>query len=291
MAETCGTVQSSTDRDSAGLKNRSAVKSLSHSLEGEEVQADIGKAASKDDVYELIRLAQMYADTPQIAEVDEALRQVATRLGHKRKKSELAYLLLLPDDPGLAVAAECVANELVAMGPEVAEAVLYVVRPSSQEATKVLAISVLEAVGSLDAAAGLRDSLPGAQREALWEHVPRPEVVAKLAREARANGRRFFQVAVPVSVTEREGAAGYLTTSVSRRDVSPGASSVLEAVEAEGWHLEHAGYVFEERGSISARRVVSLTAGEKEAVMGSIVGIYLFRAVQTTSATADQAAS
>jgi hypothetical protein len=153
------------------------------------------------------------------------------------------------------------------------------VQPTSPETAKLLAITVLEAVGNEDGVARLRDSLQAVEpEETPAGSVPRPETVAQWARDARASGKRFFQVAVPVSVTARDGLAGYLTTSLSRVDVSPAAPDILEAVEAEGWRLEHVGYVFEEQGSISAARVFSIMAGQKEAVMGSIVGIYLFRA-------------
>lgn len=85
-------------------------------------------------------------------------------------------------------------------------------------------------------------------------------------------------------MTERPGGAeGYLVTHVSRRDMSVGTASILDAVEAEGWRLEHAGYVFEQTGSISAARVLSIMQGQKEAVMGAIVGLYLFRAVENVS--------
>lgn len=52
-------------------------------------------------------------------------------------------------------------------------------------------------------------------------------------------------------------------------------TSVIDAIEAEGWHLEHAGYLFRETGSVSRDKFLS--SGQTASVTGEIVGIYLFR--------------
>jgi hypothetical protein len=104
-----------------------------------------------------------------------------------------------------------------------------------------------------------------------------PESVLERARRARGEGRRFFQAAVPLSVTAR-GAAGFFVTKTETDDRIGADLELLETLEDEGWTLEHVGYVFEETGSISASRMRSLLPGEREAITGNIVGIYLFRA-------------
>lgn len=52
--------------------------------------------------------------------------------------------------------------------------------------------------------------------------------------------------------------------------------STLDAIERQGWKLEHAGYVFRVTGSESRDKF--LASGQQEAVSGEIIGIYLFRA-------------
>jgi hypothetical protein len=57
---------------------------------------------------------------------------------------------------------------------------------------------------------------------------------------------------------------------------SGGQTVVLEAIENEGWRLEHIGYVFQETGIVSRDKLLS--SGQTGQVTGQIVGIYLFRA-------------
>ncbi len=54
-------------------------------------------------------------------------------------------------------------------------------------------------------------------------------------------------------------------------------SGTIQAIEDEGWHLEHVGYIYRITGSESRDKF--LASGQQEAVSGEIVGIYIFRAV------------
>lgn len=92
------------------------------------------------------------------------------------------------------------------------------------------------------------------------------------ARAARAAGSRIFQLALPLSQTTGHTVAmmGAFATTTNRQHASE-----LELVEAEGWRLEHAGYVYRVTGSVSRDKLLS--SGQQEAVHGEIVGIYIFR--------------
>lgn len=50
---------------------------------------------------------------------------------------------------------------------------------------------------------------------------------------------------------------------------------ILDSIEAEGWVLKHAGYVYRITRSFSRDKLLS--SGQQEAVEGQIVGIYIFR--------------
>jgi hypothetical protein len=54
-------------------------------------------------------------------------------------------------------------------------------------------------------------------------------------------------------------------------------ASILEAIEAEGWKLDNAGYVYRVISTVSRDKFLS--SRQQEAVTGEIVGVYLFRAV------------
>lgn len=113
----------------------------------------IAKAANRDDVYELVRLAHAYPE--DAAEIDEALQQVAIRLGSKRKIHELAHILTLPAGPKPWTAVETAVRELISVGPNVKQAVRSV-GLSATDSTKLRAIKVLEGTGNEEAAAELR---------------------------------------------------------------------------------------------------------------------------------------
>ncbi|KQY56108.1 hypothetical protein ASD11_16730 [Aeromicrobium sp. Root495] len=92
---------------------------------------------------------------------------------------------------------------------------------------------------------------------------------AELAHEA---GHRFFEIQLDVSQTQGTAFFGEVRGNESRSDAHLG---VLGEIEAVGWRLEHAGYVFVETGQESTDKFVS--TGQRIAVTGKTVGIYLFR--------------
>jgi hypothetical protein len=52
-------------------------------------------------------------------------------------------------------------------------------------------------------------------------------------------------------------------------------ATILDAVENEGWYLEHVGYVY--RLTESDSRTKFMSSGLQAAFGGEIIGIYLFR--------------
>jgi hypothetical protein len=101
---------------------------------------------------------------------------------------------------------------------------------------------------------------------------PQPSTPLDRARAARQRGDTFFEIQLEIGRSSRdvsflEGDSG----SRSERDHA----QTLGAIEAEGWKLEQAGYVFVPTGESS--RMKMLGTGESVAVSGVTVGIYLFR--------------
>lgn len=94
------------------------------------------------------------------------------------------------------------------------------------------------------------------------------------ARAARKSGATIFQVDIPLSKTTGETVA--MVGAFARSTPTTDCSRLIQAIEAEGWRLEHAGYVYRVTGSVSRDKF--LASGQQEAVHGEIVGIYLFRA-------------
>jgi hypothetical protein len=96
------------------------------------------------------------------------------------------------------------------------------------------------------------------------------------AREARKQGSYVFQISLPVS--ESKGQVYELLGPVRKTTMRRSKyGSVFDAIETEGWRLEHAGYTFVVTGTES--RAMTLARGEREAVSGTVLGIYLFRRV------------
>jgi hypothetical protein len=84
---------------------------------------------------------------------------------------------------------------------------------------------------------------------------------------AREQGRGFFQVQLsPGQVAEQWP----VSVGITHPDV-------LSQIEAVGWELEHVNHVWVQTGAVS--RDHFLTSGQDIGVMGELVGIYLFRAV------------
>ena len=76
-----------------------------------------GKAAARDDVYELVRLSWAYGGTDKEPEIDQALQMVASRLRARGKVEELAYMLNLPAQRGVSRAVNVSVDEKYAHRP------------------------------------------------------------------------------------------------------------------------------------------------------------------------------
>lgn len=94
------------------------------------------------------------------------------------------------------------------------------------------------------------------------------------ARRARNGKRKLFQVEIPLDETVAH--SSFLLGTFTRSTGTADASTVLEQIEAEGWVLIDASYVFRPTGSASREKIIGTT--EVEAISGQILGIYLFRA-------------
>ena len=108
------------------------------------------------------------------------------------------------------------------------------------------------------------------------EELRRAEKFAKSpagkARAAKMAGAKIFQFAAPLSKTSADVVA-MMGAFTSTKDSQH--ASILDTIEAEGWLLEHAGYVY--RITRSTSRDKFLSSGQQEAVEGEIIGIYIFR--------------
>lgn len=94
-----------------------------------------------------------------------------------------------------------------------------------------------------------------------------------LAEAAYQNGDQFFQVEMEVS--SLAGSHSSFGSSENSMIQATSSAVTLGQIEAIGWHLEHAGYVFVETGSTSTNRV--LATGQGVVTKGHVAGIYLFR--------------
>jgi hypothetical protein len=122
------------------------------------MESFIRKAAARDDVRELVRLAWAYGGTDNEADVAMELEALATRLRAGGKWHDLAYMLNLPANRGIATVVSAVVDQLIAGGADVGPPVVQVARPGSREA-KLRAIRVLDGIGEPRLAAELRSRL------------------------------------------------------------------------------------------------------------------------------------
>lgn len=96
------------------------------------------------------------------------------------------------------------------------------------------------------------------------------------ATAAFARGDRFFQVELEVSALT--GYASSFGSSANQITPREGTADVLGGIEAVGWHLEHAGFVFIETGATSTARMFA--TGEGTVTEGVVTGVYVFRRAQ-----------
>jgi hypothetical protein len=106
------------------------------------------------------------------------------------------------------------------------------------------------------------------ERRQAWEASPVGKSVA-----ARESGSGFFEIQLQVGLSRR--GVGWGSPDWERERSTTAHTDVLSAIEAEGWHLEHAGYFFMQTGEASADRF--LGTGQNIAVSGVTMGAYLFR--------------
>jgi hypothetical protein len=98
------------------------------------------------------------------------------------------------------------------------------------------------------------------------------EVAGEKALAAKMAGSKLYQIVLPLSTT-RGGVVPMMTVFTASETMNH--SSILEAVEEHGWHLEHVNYVFRMTETVSRDKFLS--SGQQEAVSGEVLGIYIFR--------------
>jgi hypothetical protein len=92
------------------------------------------------------------------------------------------------------------------------------------------------------------------------------------AQAAKAAGRRYLQIVTDVTTSARS--TTWLGDNTQSDEIDQ--AGMIESVEDQGWALHDVGYVFQETGSDSTGKAV--VSGERTAISGKVVGIYLFRA-------------
>lgn len=97
------------------------------------------------------------------------------------------------------------------------------------------------------------------------------------AAAARAAGRRYFQVVEDVATSQASATWERNVTQEHRLDQT----GLIESVEDQGWTLHDVGYVFQETASDS--KVKAIGSGERTAISGKIVAVYLFRVAGNAS--------
>lgn len=97
------------------------------------------------------------------------------------------------------------------------------------------------------------------------------------ARAAKEAGAKIFQIDMPLS--QSKGYTMAMLGAYSYKSKTKDYSNLIQAIEEEGWRLEHVSYVFRWTGSESRDKF--LASGQQESVSGEIIGIYIFRATET----------
>jgi hypothetical protein len=102
------------------------------------------------------------------------------------------------------------------------------------------------------------------------------------AAQAKQRGDRFFQVELGTASVEGHSTDMFGPSDSSDTRRSGSTAQVLADIEAQGWRLEHAGWVFVQTGMSSREKF--LVSGEMASVSGRVEGVYLFRAVDAPAA-------
>jgi hypothetical protein len=121
-----------------------------------------------------------------------------------------------------------------------------------------------------------------AERDVRKQNASSPPLPGDERGQRERRAQPCSRSALPVSATEKALLGGDQVmfgapTGTRTRDVME--TGPLDEIEAEGWRLETAGYVFQPTGSQSRDRL--LASGQVETIMGNVLGIYLFRATDT----------
>lgn len=95
------------------------------------------------------------------------------------------------------------------------------------------------------------------------------------ARAAIYYKQAWFQVALPLSVTQRTTMGVLSGSHQDVRRTETLHNETISLIESEGWQLWHVGYVWQQTGSVSRDKMLS--SGQVAAVTGEIIGIYLFK--------------
>jgi hypothetical protein len=123
-----------------------------------------------------------------------------------------------------------------------------------------------------EAAAQAARQQAAAEEKRRAEHAASPVGRAEAAKE---RGDAFIQI--EIAGVEVDGASSFGSSNSTMKRIE-GTTKVLGEIEAVGWRLEHAGWVFVETGATTSDRIMS--TGQGTATKGQIVGIYLFRAAR-----------
>lgn len=102
-----------------------------------------------------------------------------------------------------------------------------------------------------------------------------------MAATAKEQGQGFYEVQLDVGSSQRGVTFG--SADLEKRRDSTTYAGVLSEIESIGWRLEHVGYIFLVTGESSRDKLLS--TGQATAVSGKTVGIYLFRNIDSPSAS------
>jgi hypothetical protein len=121
------------------------------------------------------------------------------------------------------------------------------------------------------------------------QNLPSPWAEAKPWVEADAAFRRgdtFLQVELPHSNVTGQATVAPNALKVATVQRAKVPQDPLGRVEAAGWRLEHASWVFIETGQSSRDKLV--LSGQRTVTTGEVVGIYLFRRNEAARTTTDE---
>jgi hypothetical protein len=103
---------------------------------------------------------------------------------------------------------------------------------------------------------------------AAWSATPTGQAFA-----AYQSGSAFYQVEIPHS--KMTGIANGFWGSRQGKRTESVAPDVLGQIEASGWRLEHASWVYVQTGQDSRDKFMA--SGQQVVVTGEVVGVFLFR--------------